>query len=164
MSPVCHARYLGGVGFRRIALLLPLVILAMPAAAANEILRAGAWEGTYLPPSSGDLITADFMVEKGERGEEMQWTVSMSLRLPAPVNKPRAFLEIKSDAGELRFTVDMQPQLLCRLHADEFGELSGQCYEKAWGEGPSATMSMKPPTPIAAEEEAGPGEPGQITD
>jgi hypothetical protein len=159
MSPQSHARSCSGTILWLVALFLLPVMQAIPATEADAILRAGPWEGTYQPPKSGDPVVADFKVEKGENGEERAWVVSMSLRLPAPVNRPRAFLEIESDANELRFMVDMNPSLACRLQVGELGELSGDCYENAWGEGPSGFMIMKPPTPIVAEGEAAPAEP-----
>ena len=142
---------LQGAGTRWVCFALGLLLAMITAVAsqADGLLKAGNWTGRYLPPKSGDLISAKFKVKKKDENGAEEWKIFMSLNLPPPANRQRKFSDIverkTSKDRELRFVLDMNPQLSCRLRATDLGELTGLCYEKKWGEGPSAVIRMKPP-------------------
>lgn len=135
----------------KIAQWLLMVTLMTTAASADDILRAGTWDGAYQPPQWGEKIDAEFEVEKQSAGNKTKWKIRMSLDLDSPSNKPVNFLDIEPNTEQLRFIMDMNPPLECRLDAVSHGKLIGRCYADTWGEGPSAKMTMKPPPASAVE-------------
>jgi len=138
---------------RKFAQWLLVATLMTSAASADELLRAGTWDGAYQPPEWGEKIDAEFEVEKQLSGNKTKWKISMSLDLDSTSNRPVEFMDIEPNADQLRFMMDMTPPLECRLDAVSHGKLSGRCYAETWGEGSSAKMIMKPPPASAVEAE-----------
>jgi hypothetical protein len=130
---------------RKFAQWLLSAMLIASAASADELLRDGTWDGAYQPPEWGEKIDAEFKVEKQISGAKTKWKISMSLDLDSPSNRTVEFMDIEPNADQLRFMMDMNPPLECRLDAGSHGKLSGRCYAETWGEGSSAKMTMKPP-------------------